>query len=397
LDGIECRRSREETSIQLRKNRKDELLRKKRMMGGANMIQLFSSQDDNDGTSSIDNTTLCSVISRAPTTSNEIDLEIAFCMKVFQRWVNPRQDIVTQDELVSVAKKLRRMLSVEKNPPVLQVLNSGALFFLVELLSPPENFSDPALVFEASWALTNIASTAFTERIVQHPGTVDKLASLLKHDCPHVREQAGWCLGNIAGDKNEFRDMLLQNKSVVDGMIVNLEEPHSSSLLQNLCWSVSNLCRGKPQPPISAIRPFIYPLYSVIRRCIDSFANNTIAEEGCSLHSMISDAMWCMSYLSDGDNSRIQIVLEECENIVGCLNDIMKQANKIDRSLLIPAVRCIGNLVSGTHEQTSVVVTSGVLKYIPLLLENPSVRFFFHVLTILFLKSKVSNLIFRII
>jgi importin subunit alpha-1 len=58
---------------------------------------------------------------------------------------------------------------------------------------------------------------------------------------------------------------------------------------------VSNLCRGKPSPPLSltaAALPFLARvLYSVD-------------------DEVITDALWALSYLSDGENNRIQAVIE---------------------------------------------------------------------------------------
>jgi importin subunit alpha-6/7 len=114
---------------------------------------------------------------------------------------------------LSALQGFRRMLSVDTNPPVEDVIAAGAVPIFVELLKLADN---PTMVFEAAWTLTNIASTEKTQIVVDN-GALPILIQLLKHSDPSVREQAAWCIGNIAGDKVELRDLVL-NGGALEGL-----------------------------------------------------------------------------------------------------------------------------------------------------------------------------------
>jgi hypothetical protein len=144
-----------------------------------------------------------------------------------------------------------------------------------------------------------------------------------------------------------------------------MNEPTTASLAQNVAWTVSNLCRGKPVPDLEIVKVFIRPLVNIL----DIANEDSSVSEASDIRT---DTAWALSYLSDGDADRIQAV--ETSGALATLMTMVRE-NPTNRTFMIPTIRCLGNFVTGNDTQTDAVLRAGFLDQAMDLLDHQSVRF----------------------
>jgi len=320
IDIEDARRKRDDLSVMIRKQKRQEQFLKKRNMG---------------------------TIGRQNTEVRELDQVTQQKLLNLPDWL---QQINSNDSNLQLESttQFRKLLSIEKNPPIQEVIKAGIVPRLVQFL----NFHDnPPLQFEAAWALTNIASGSSEQTtIVIENGAVPIFVQLLKSKEEDVREQAVWALGNIAGDSPRCRDYVLQNGAMTP-LLQNLQQSSKLSMLRNATWTLSNFCRGKPQPQFDLVSPSLPTLARLIY---------STDEE------VLTDACWALSYLSDGSNDKIQSVIE-----AGVCRRLVELLLHTSFSVQTPALRTIGNIVTGDDLQTQVILNVSALPCLLSLLASP--------------------------
>lgn len=336
VDAQDATRKREDATVQLRKQQKDEVLKSKRMANEAQAQAGLVPGAGGDIGMAGQGAQMPAAFGAAPSMALEQIPALS-------------QMLMSEDPQAQYnsTQQYRKLLSIEQNPPIQEVIQAGVVPRFVQFL---KEVNRPDLQFEAAWVLTNIASgTAEQTRVVVEQGALPIFVQLLQSPNDDVREQAVWALGNIAGDSPNFRDLVLQSGGLNPIMTV-LRESEKTSMMRNATWSLSNLCRGKPPPPFEWVSPALGTLANLI------YSSDV---------EVLTDACWALSYLSDGPNERITAVIHAgvCRRLV----ELLLHSSPLVQT---PALRAVGNIVTGDDHQTQVILQSGALPCLVKLLSH---------------------------
>lgn len=350
MTNEELRRRREETQVEIRKAKREDSLNKRRNIVEGPLTPVTSPA-----------VSLSELRSEVPRASQLSSTELAQRLPdMVQALYSP--DVETQ---LKSAVDFRKILAKEKNAPIQEVVDCGVVPRFVEILAGRSVAQQPTedttlqgkkeeLQFEAAWVLTNIASgeQEHTMAVVQ-AHAVPVFIQLMRHHNVDIRDQCIWALGNIAGDGARLRDYVLQ-ENIMSPLLENLvfaldNGAQPITAIRNGAWAISNLCRGSPAPSWNQVVVALPILFRLLQLQDDD---------------TLIDACWALCYMTTEPDVVADVVQS---GIVPC---IMPRLAHTSISVIVPALRSCGNIVSGAELQTQAVIDAGALPLLRNLLNH---------------------------
>jgi len=272
---------------------------------------------------------------------------------------------------LSGVRSLRELLSRERNPPSERVAQSGVVPVIVALLDDHENAD---IQCEAAWCVTNLASsTSSTVTQLVELGAIEKSVAMFRHHIARrpqneeTLEMAIWALGNISGENKAMCSRMVAT-GFIESLVSAMPALRRSS--QGIAvWTISNVTRTVnplPRPLSKRLVPAMKQLLRDSRDPRDSDVVSHILWTLCYLSSSGGDSL-CRT-LSMMVEDAVAVLAEESNKFQRALSGpngaATVAANVMDHSLYKPALRFLGNILSGTDELTQCVLDAGYLDVI---------------------------------
>lgn len=157
-----------------------------------------------------------------------------------------------------------------------------------------------------------------------------------------MQEQAVWALGNIAGDCDEFREMILDSGGFTQIAMLADQNLDKVGIVKNCIWCLSNLCRYQKR---DAVFSYFEPCLPFLQKM---FVYNRI--------EVVTDVCWAFSFLTYSASPIKKVVMQFIDPLT-----LMNYIIHCNTCLLCPALRIAGNIVSGDKEDTQKMLDVGLI------------------------------------
>ncbi|KAG9046216.1 Importin subunit alpha-4 [Tulasnella sp. UAMH 9824] len=212
---------------------------------------------------------------------------------------------------------------------------------------PPEVVVQPFRA-EAAWIVSNIASgTSEQTATVVEAGAIPKLVAMFPTDVTGVQENALWALGNIGGDCEEFREMVVEVGGIQPPLdVLDAPEKYTEKVQNTASWVLT--C-------------YLTPRYAefrldVMSQMIPILAKFLRSAPENSNYETLGYAVKALDQICANDEAA------ELTITTGILPRLVEFCTKDDANLSSQAVGCVGRFTAGSEASTDAAIEAGLLE-----------------------------------
>jgi importin subunit alpha-6/7 len=344
---------RNETTLQIRKMKKEEMLKRRRSTEVENPENINEKEEF-----------ACLDLGFKKVRLTSTAETVNHLMEQLRQLSSDKSTSVNEVYLLEILRDIRRNLSNDDTAPrITKFLARGLLACLYHKIQIETNAT---ILYEILWILVNVTSSKVSAHLeaVSTSGLVPYIVNLVMHANAGVQEHAIFVLANLAGDRSEYRSKLLEMPAVMHGLLYNFENTKNVSHMCTCAWALSNIFQHLPHEKINHAIPFVPKLCAVIQQGV----------RGHVIPTELTDVMAAMLHLVESGTELNSLVCET--GVPATIVDAIRHYMTVPQSttLLNYAIRVLGNIAAGTEEQTEVVVQSGFLDLALSLLQQSKER-----------------------
>ncbi|KIO25532.1 hypothetical protein M407DRAFT_25129 [Tulasnella calospora MUT 4182] len=250
---------------------------------------------------------------------------------------------------VKVRRLTQDLIELARQP----VINSGLLEPIVGMLSS----DDLKLCAEAAWILANVTSgTSEQTTAVVAAGAIPKLVALFPSESTDVLDNALGVLGNIGGDSQHLRDLVVQEggvKPVLD--VLDTPENHEPKVVDTAAWALSFYLDSRKEQKLG----YEVHMIPVLIKFIQNTTDETL--------EAFTDVLRSLDRISFNETAAEAIIA------TGITSRLVELCAAKNDNLRYHAVHCLGEFTSGSEASTEAPIEAGFLRVMKSCIESEHV------------------------
>ena len=247
---------------------------------------------------------------------------------------------------------LRKLLTIESNPPIKEIIELNIVPELINLLDNPLY----EFKYEATYCLCNIASgTPEQAQNIIIYGGIPKILNLLDCSVEEIKSQTIWLVSNLVSDSEKIREALIENK-IFDKILTILASTNNENYINLSAWAISNFFKVKP-----------IPNYDICKKAFKAIAKAVLIYNKDD-QDFITDVCFFFSVVTHKYKEFNQEIID-----TGLLQKIIKFLEIKKKNIILTSLRIIGNIAcTDNANQTQKLIDLGILDKLKYSLFNES-------------------------